>query len=104
MKSKHTLGPWTIYYDPINMREDQRFICGQTTGWGNDIIAEVETGGMPEREANARLISLAPEMLAAIETVLFAVTDDAETNGKVDQCALYLMCKNLIAKAKGEMK
>lgn len=72
-ETKHTPGPWVF---GKTTRQDQRLILG---GPGRKYVASVTVQQIPrpmgiadesEREANARLITAAPEMLEALEELL----------------------------------
>jgi len=55
----HTLGPWTV---------DDNYIMCRYDGNGNYICRMLGRG--EETDANARLIAAAPDLLAALETVM----------------------------------
>jgi hypothetical protein len=92
---KHTNGPWTVgeFFDSgaIDIRSENQEICL--------LRSEVRKNQI----ANARLIASAPELLDALETVLFGLTDDVTANdGRVDFSALVPLVREAIAKARGE--
>lgn len=70
MEAKHTPGPW-IHDQPENM-----VLAPQTDGTAK-LIAQARSTHYPRevRDANARLIAAAPDLLAALQTAL-AVIDD----------------------------
>ena len=111
----HTSGTWAIQYsdqliDILSLQGETEFL--------QDVHAFIIHAGFrpiaatvtddpsettPEDEANANLIAAAPDLLAAVELALFAVTKDADTNnGKVDRHAVAEAMRAAIAKAKGE--
>ncbi len=75
---KHTLGPWTVLPQytnravyPIGYKIDH---CS------HGILAEVNSQGGMEADctANARLIASAPELLAALQSLILAFDSDAD--------------------------
>ena len=63
MKTEHTPGPWLILTEPVQ-GEDCLMVGG---GDGSEVVADIRTDWPAgEVEANAHLISSAPEMLAAL--------------------------------------
>ncbi len=103
--AKFTPGPWSAYRDRINLRENQVFITAETTGWGNDIIAEVETGGAPEREANVNLILAAPELYDLLSRALSDVCEHRNylpDQGDTNPPPFILEIENALKKARGD--
>lgn len=101
MKSKHTPGPWEYAENSANNFDV--FGAGDTVEvavvWGLDDPLKAE------REANARLIAAAPELLEALEDSLdlFGVFLDHSDKGNTDMHrALGVKIRAAIAKAKGE--
>ncbi len=90
--SKHTPGPWT--HGP-----ESRDICGPD----DESVASAATW-RPESEevANARLIAAAPELLAALETLLTAVDDAVDVEAQASWQGAATDAEIAIAKAKGE--
>lgn len=88
----HTPGPWIVESGDST----SKFIYDNK---GEDgylgALATVEHGDPEELEANARLIAAAPELLAALETLLASVDGHRVTIGDCTQAA------KAIAKAKG---
>ena len=99
---EHTPGPWKL--DIQKSGGDWSYFIRQdkaTAGPGIQVASCNKFLRNPEE--NAALISAAPDMLAALDTVLFAVTDDRMTNdGVIDHVALYELVKPLVAKARGQ--
>lgn len=98
-KSAHTPGPWRL--GPIH--SDGSFAIHSNKG---SIVHAIPFGStLQDRDANARLIAAAPEMLEALELVHQALADYCdEHDGKhavrpETQSLLF----RLIAKAKGEL-
>jgi hypothetical protein len=98
----HTPGPWlidgtTVY--ALNGEETNRFTCQVQGGHVAFRFDKAVRTSTFEREANARLIAAAPELLEALEGMLRAsVTggiEDAELN------ALEAKARAAIAKARG---
>ena len=94
MTAKHTPGPWSV--------QDGDRVFGYSTGKPYSHCLHEGIGYKTEREANARLIAAAPELLAALENaanVLAGIaTGDLKTIGK-DSPALA-QARAAIAKAK----
>lgn len=105
--SKHTSGPWVVF----DIDEHDGTLIGVTSrtaehidsdGDGADICSMENYGyfGFTQVRANARLISAAPELLEALETLTeFCHRYCAESSGK----SLYVNnARAAIAKAAGE--
>jgi hypothetical protein len=67
MTTKHTSGPWRI-----GRQDDEVVIVDATSG---PAICDVYGDHNGERDANARLIVAAPDLLEALEQLLRAITD-----------------------------
>jgi hypothetical protein len=65
MKTQHTPGPWFLN-GPWNIYADRT--AQQMRG--KCVAQIVKQGNTEEREANARLIAAAPELLAALESLV----------------------------------
>ena len=129
MNAKHTPGPWTLHKFckdnvPFNCKsstDSQSWTAyTQAVGAGEQLVAELTAhfnlshdydcgypriGSVSELDANARLISAAPELLEALERILYA--HDSQGNGaamgEANLCSFYAtMARCAIAKAKGE--
>lgn len=101
--SKHTPGPWIVWDDEVVQNRDGNFIakCGESFA-----LTQKEVN------ANARLISAAPEMLAALKgcEAAFATwlecargsyqATDAELASMTN--SVWENCKMVIAKAEGK--
>lgn len=91
--SKHTNGPWAV-----NNQMGIRIESENEHGWANHgwIIAELKG---PDAEANAHLITAAPELLEALEAVnqhlCYGISDIIDALKDISSAA--------IAKAKGEV-
>ena len=99
MKQRHhTPGPWEATADGMNVRAPRvapRFAVAR-------VVTEVGTAAIAAqtRCADARLIAAAPKMLTALDLILFAVTDDADTNdGRVDRAAIAALARSAIKEA-----
>ena len=90
----HTPGPWSVAYHDVN---DQAVVSGQhteiATCWHHCVV-ELET----QMQANARLISAAPDMLEALEGLVASVRGVGPKDGKV-----LARADAAIAKARGEV-
>ena len=89
-KHTHTSGPWNV---------SGTFGTAITVGKNHTHIAQATSTGIPNCEANARLIAAAPELLAALEMML-----DFESLHTFDQIKARKAARTAIAKAKGEVK
>lgn len=101
MKPKHTKGPWKYTEDTEDLLAGREVVamniyapdklCGH--------VASVGALGMAanEIEANARLISTAPEMLEALETLRNEILSQGESGDQVN----LRMLESVIAKARG---
>lgn len=95
--SKHTPGPWAV-------NDETWVVCS-----GDYFIADCEVShfmAQNEREANARLIAAAPEMMAVLKSVEWVPSDDGlecplcwckKGSGHQDDCPL----SSVLAKAEG---
>ena len=87
----HTKGPWTV----AKLSGDKDIFIDTACGLSIGSLYSVEVG-TEETQANARLISAAPEMLAALEDCLnFITAKDDEAQDFKDEV------RQLIKKAKG---
>ena len=97
---KHTPGPWRADAALVNNGPTVYAIAPDvplSKRWGAPPLAEVTA------EADAALIAAAPKMLAALDMILFAVTDDADTNdGRIDRGAIESLARAAIREATGE--
>jgi hypothetical protein len=99
MTTTHTPGPWS---------EIEGFITGRfnSTGEVYDICdprcaPPDDADTLAEMNANAALISAAPEMLNALEDALYLIDEHRTlTGGDGDITAMYI--RSLIRKARGE--
>lgn len=80
MSAQHTKGPWKVFY----AANGTMLGVGQVTGLG---IADAD-GGLwgpgGEKEANARLIAAAPELLEALRPFAAVMADIGETEADED--------------------
>jgi len=93
----HTPGPWTIdqyghVYGPWTQSEDKQVYVQQHIAQCN---------GMGKNPADIKLVAAAPELLAACEAVLDAMTDP-NFDDHFDGAKLELMLQNVVDKARGE--
>lgn len=103
---KNTQGPWVAYFvqgEPITSaiqpgrHQDEWRIDPVTPSTnGMSIIASVHG---PDMEANAKLISAAPELLVALQKILRHIPDDF---GGCSLSADIALAKKAINKAKGK--
>ena len=103
--AEHTPGPWTVGNELL--REDERPVHGGESGegiialvwpWGDDEVGE------QDREANARLIAAAPDLLEAAEAVIAEwrryIEDEIDVADMAQGSLTVLLAA--IAKARGE--
>ena len=89
--AKHTPGPWQVNNnDPLQVCDSD----GEKRGCSP--IANTR-GKRGEAKANARLIAAAPELLAALESLL-----DYDNLGAYERANVRKQSRAAIAKAKGE--
>ena len=81
----HTPGPWRT--TGLNVRAGDALICYATNHWADDETPE------SERQANARLIASAPDLLAALERLAHPMADDEDLD----------YAREIIKKAKGQL-
>ncbi len=112
-KPTHTPGPWTVHLPSDVQKVYPMFAVHassqdlhSTLAQGIFTLAEVKVaiGGEPVREANARLIAAAPDLLEAVKDALHymvAVLSDVEANeGDVEDVVIKSL-RAAIAKAEG---
>ena len=100
--SKHTPGPWgEPYYDDYPGDEGWWILNGKT-GMDEYAICVVFTGD-PKQEADAYLITAAPDLLAALEVMVsvFRPREEPGPDAHVENEA-WAKAASAIAKAKGE--
>ena len=108
---KHTEGPWTLR--PLNEEIGEYEIVGprHNDDTGESEYIAVVCGGLPESEANAHLISAAPDMLAVLRMVdalgmmeFPDGPDDPRTIAEIapDWLDMWRAARAAIAKATGE--
>src|SRR5690554_4275769 len=97
--SKHTPGPWFINRESEDVIEGKLSIESVNAETKlSYFIAQVDE--CKSQEANARLISAAPELLEALE----AITDLYDTDEGCRSLQEYQAARAAIAKATGESK
>lgn len=77
MADKHTPGPWGAFFSPWRAKGRRRWSLeavgprpvGPHRGWLGDLIL-TEDHPDAEQDANAQLIGVSPELLAALEAVV----------------------------------
>ena len=104
--SKHTQGPWAVLIG----KNGKLTVDDVKGGFPNDYRSEfpiaIIQGPLDDKQANARLIAAAPELLEALELSLNALerwhnSKAASLYGN-DSDKARLACINAINKAKGE--
>lgn len=95
MTQRHTKGTWTYQYTG----DGKRIIIGKglVEGPNGYDVAEVYSDDCPrdEAEANARLISAAPDLLAALEAILLQHDDREMTTSRS-----FNLAREALSKAK----
>lgn len=99
MTTKHTPAPWEIDSDYVQQ-------AGQTGVAICDVMCIDEGGNKgwyrgPITQANAHLISAAPDLLAGAEAAWNCIAELPSTPARVEAAQLLI---NAIAKAKGEQQ
>jgi hypothetical protein len=92
MKNTHTPGPWNLTFG-----EYEAAIHSDVT------IASINDDALAWKE-NARLISAAPDLLSALEALLYRSVslDQSATHDGLQNCAAIAQAREAISKAKGE--
>ncbi len=100
-QDKHTPGPWDFHCDAVPEWAVQTTVYGQT----GDRVAVVF-----DREANVPLIAAAPDLLAALDGILWSMEFEQRVNGKLDPNRTTFdfprgieIARAAIAKARGEI-
>ena len=115
MSNAHTPGPWVLTISSGMVEKTEHTIAEiGTTGSYRGKVAYMQSAehidglGKEELIANARLIAVAPDMLAALKELLTDCPDETFRTGQAlrrDQAAALngaiLMAKDAIAKATG---
>lgn len=106
--SRHSVGPWQCRtftniarneYSLAIISGDKRLVARIVTYPGDG-----ETGNLlsAEDHCNAKLVAAAPEMLTALEIILFGLTHDRACNGgKLDYDAIIGITKDILNKVQG---
>ena len=105
--SGHTPGPWDVDDDTMEIFSIQP---GHSTGWIAKVLGNDDNGRpLPpdEMAANARLIAAAPELLAALNGVLYwaececeSIERDTPLHDEAPMCD-FCVAKAAIAKSEG---
>lgn len=106
--SKHTPGPWVVI--PLPTKECKYSVATDNSAPVQAVVADMHAGSIncpPDvMEANARLISAAPDLLAALDGMLRALSAeqrDARARVELSSTAeAKISARAAIAKAKGE--
>ena len=95
-----TPGPWTIADEPLD--EHRRTVFALTEA---DFAPAIAGGDTEEqRDANARLIAAAPDLLAACEDMIyrFGAYEPGAPEGEGSNAAAILRARAALSKARGE--
>lgn len=90
MKTQHTPGPWFVSMDG-------RTITSGGNGTNIAIPCVLQHGMKGDKDANARLIASAPQLLETLEALVEAYSDTI-----IPECQFIANARAAIAKAKGE--
>ena len=101
---KHTEGPWVCHSGMVWKDGPNVFPKGEEDGIPIARMDRETEGTTPtERDANARLIALVPELLSALENLVSGYDSEDYTGGvMIDRAVRLQKARNLVAKAKGE--
>lgn len=106
--ANHSPGPWSLYSPHLSEQYVDRLYKVGGDGEHYQSIFRIHHDHditQPEAEANARLISAAPDMPAALEQAVVALNTaprfKAPLLGVIDSDAVAAICEAAIAKAKG---
>jgi hypothetical protein len=107
--SKHTAGPWNVIYKfgtsvGISSGKPQQYVNGEAQDQIVMIVPCAEhNGGDEATKANAHLIAAAPDLLEALESIVFKDREAFDEDGwaRVSFSAIT-KCADAIAKARGE--
>lgn len=92
MSAQHTPGPWTAERDPCHFDTLSEVYGGEAQGKSRQLMVSV--GGLAEwqeQEANARLISAAPDLLAAMDELIAVSSRAVRLSSEHDNFKLYAM-------------
>lgn len=92
--NKHTPGPWQVISDdhPEAINKNLEVVAG------SNILCKIGGGLLDVRTANARLIAAAPDLLAALQSILnISLMDNGHWAKTIE-----VEASTAIAKAKGE--
>lgn len=90
MEAKHTPGPWTDDFD-----------LGHVDGANGEIVCYLARGPSEESRANGRIISAAPEMVAALEHAIAIFLEDDTLGNSVDYNDVRSQIAEALRKARG---
>ena len=105
MEAKHTPGPWVIADGGPIIADSQNMIAVTLDMFDSneDLSTWIQTRvTRPEREANARLIAAAPELLEALEELVTALDYAVTRRSRARRDAAVKSARAAIAKARGE--
>jgi hypothetical protein len=94
-KTKHTSGPWVTHCGFV-ATTDHKAICKMAYTGGVQFAAPTAT---LEDAANARLIAASPDMLAALRSIMAALSQPAVFPADLDLCRMN--AREAIAQAEG---
>lgn len=94
--SAHTPGPWKWHWKLDGLKADCGVFSEKTEGHAYSICRAPVFEAQDQWEANARLISAAPDMLEALEALV-----QADASGELDD-SMFAAARAAIAKAKGK--
>lgn len=89
MKTKHTKGEWEVFSRPSWTSPEDELKILDSVG---TILASISDNNRSEREANAKLIAAAPDLLKALELIILENSLSIRGN-------LLIMAREAIEKA-----
>lgn len=97
-QAKHTPAPWVVGEKNRIKGADTTTVC-DVSGWANKTPFDGKSTirGQGERDANARLIAAAPELLEALKDLINCSLDLTAERRQIERYA-----REVIAKATGE--
>lgn len=99
MMGKHTPGPWEVFRGTIIGHKGAVVVKRRDDF---DWVATVQSSNVPEFEANAHLIAVAPELLAELKCLVAQVEAVLKDAKILEEFFELSLAKAVIAKAEGK--
>jgi hypothetical protein len=97
----HTPGPWRVPLDEPYDRDRPTYFLEDGAGQQLMLLARLPEAGPQENKANARLISAAPELLAAVEAMADFLGWDLYADDGIDWSGARQIARDAARKARG---